>query len=89
MIEKLAQVYIHPLVFIFMEPEKKRTPRVYTGGKLVRVPNQPKTPLRAIRVNAELWQKALAAAKEDGTNLSEVIRSLLEDWLKKRARRKP
>lgn len=72
-----------------MEPDKKRPPRVYTGGKLVRVPNQPKTPLHAIRVAEDLWSRAMAAAKEDGTNLSDVIRTLLEEWLKKRTRRKP
>lgn len=47
------------------------------------VPNQPKTPQRAIRVPDELWKSALAIAKERGESLSEVIRDALAEYVKR------
>lgn len=39
------------------------------------------TPLRNIRVPDELWEAALAKATDQGTSLSDVIRTLLEDYV--------
>jgi predicted DNA-binding protein len=40
-----------------------------------------KTPLRAIRVDDELWEAAQAKAKERGDNLSAVIRDALRAYI--------
>jgi len=48
------------------------------------MPNQPKTPLRSVRIDTELWADAKHAAAEDGTSVSDVIRVLLESWLNAR-----
>lgn len=59
-----------------------RTPH---GGKLRRVPNQPKTTIRGIRVPDELWEESKLVAEADGFNgVSEMVRDCLErrvaDW---------
>lgn len=48
------------------------------------VPNKPKTPHRTIRVPDELWDAAKQKADERGDNLSEVIRSGLERYVKRK-----
>ena len=40
-----------------------------------------KTPLRAVRVDPELWEKARAVADKQGENLSAVIRDALRDYI--------
>ena len=40
------------------------------------------TTRRSIRVEDELWSAAQQKAAAQGTNLSEVIRRLLTEWLK-------
>jgi plasmid stability protein len=44
------------------------------------MPNQPKTPLRAIRVPDDLWRAAQAKAAEHGESVSEVIRKCLRRY---------
>jgi hypothetical protein len=39
------------------------------------------TPLRAVRVEPELWEKARTKAKNQGDNLSEIIRDALRRYL--------
>lgn len=56
---------------------------VHTPGTLARVPNQPKTPIRGLRVPDELWQAAQAVAAERGESLSEVIRAALARYVKR------
>lgn len=48
-----------------------------------RVPNKPKTPLRAVRVPNELWDAAKAIARERGESLSDVLREALADYVRK------
>lgn len=48
-----------------------------------RVPNQPKTPQRAIRVPDDLWQRARAIAKDRGETISEVLRDALVEYVKR------
>ncbi len=43
--------------------------------------NQPKTPHRTIRVDADLWDAAKALAAQRGETVSDVIRSALEDYV--------
>jgi len=47
------------------------------------VPNQPKTPMRAIRVSDELWKAAQEVARERGETLSDVIRDGLTQYVKR------
>lgn len=47
------------------------------------MPNQPKTPLRSIRVEEALWAAALAKADERGETVSAVIRKALERYVKR------
>jgi antitoxin component of RelBE/YafQ-DinJ toxin-antitoxin module len=46
------------------------------------MPNKPKTPLRNIRVDDELWTAAMAAAEARGESLSEAIRKFLKRYAK-------
>lgn len=39
------------------------------------------TPLRAVRVDGPLWDKAKAKAKRSGESLSEIIREALRDYV--------
>jgi len=41
----------------------------------------PGTTLRNVRVPDELWDAALARAEDEQTNVSEVVRQLLQEWV--------
>lgn len=45
------------------------------------MPNQPKTPLRSVRVPDELWNAALAKARLEGVSLTAVIRTGLQQFV--------
>lgn len=45
------------------------------------MPNQPKTPLHSFRVDDELWQQVLDAARANGQTIADVLRSALRDYL--------
>lgn len=45
------------------------------------VPNQPKTTLRNVRVDDQLWGDAKTVAAQNGTNVSEVIREALSVYI--------
>jgi hypothetical protein len=40
------------------------------------------TPLRSIRVDADLWQLALKKAKEEGTTATAIIIQALQEYIK-------
>jgi len=44
-------------------------------------PNQPKTPIRGVRVPDDLWEAVQAKAAAQGRAVSDVIRELLTQWL--------
>jgi antitoxin component of RelBE/YafQ-DinJ toxin-antitoxin module len=46
------------------------------------MPNKPKTPTRAIRVEDRLWQRAQARAAEKGETVSDAVRRFLERYAK-------
>lgn len=46
-------------------------------------PNQPKTPLRAIRIDDELWTAVKEKAEAEGRNVSEIIRAALRRYLRR------
>jgi antitoxin component of RelBE/YafQ-DinJ toxin-antitoxin module len=45
------------------------------------MPNQPKTPLHALRIDDALWSAALTKAHAAGCTLSEVIRAWLREYV--------
>lgn len=47
------------------------------------MPNQPRTPARAVRVDDTLWQAAQVKAAERGETVSDVIRRALERYVKR------
>lgn len=51
---------------------------------LSRVPNQPKTPQRTVRIPDDIWNAAKAKADEREENLSEVIRKALDRYAKRK-----
>lgn len=50
-------------------------------------PNQPKTPIRGVRVPDELWEAARATAEERGETVSDVVRRALEAYVARDERR--
>jgi predicted transcriptional regulator len=53
------------------------------------VPNAPKTPLRSVRIDDDLWERTAEAAEARGTDRSEVVRAALEHAFKSRAFMRP
>jgi hypothetical protein len=47
------------------------------------MPDQPKTPIRGVRVADPLWRAAQAKAKDRGEDLSSVIRAALQRYVKR------
>jgi negative regulator of replication initiation len=51
------------------------------------MPNQPKTPLRNVRVDDQLWQASKAKAAEQGETVADVLRRALEAYTQQKAQR--
>ena len=47
------------------------------------MPNKPKTPLRAFRIDDELWLEAVRIASARGESVSEILRDALKRYVKK------
>jgi predicted HicB family RNase H-like nuclease len=45
------------------------------------MPNQPKTPIRTVRVGGPLWEAAQKAAAERGESVSDVVRRALAEYV--------
>jgi len=45
------------------------------------VPNQPKTPVRSVRISDDLWDKAQRLADRRGENISDVVRDALAAYV--------
>lgn len=58
-----------------------------TDGRLSRVPNAPKTPLKSFRIPPDLYDEAKRYAVKRGTSLSEVVRAALEQFVRAERRR--
>ena len=56
--------------------------RVMTRPTLDRVPNQPKTPRRSVRVPTDLWQAAKEKAKRRGETVTDVIIRALKAYVR-------
>ncbi|MDT4997448.1 MAG: hypothetical protein QOD45_1516 [Pseudonocardiales bacterium] len=62
------------------------TPVPTLSARLIRVPNQPKTPQRTVRIPDEVWEAAKAAAERRGEFISDVIRRALIRYVKRAER---
>lgn len=52
------------------------------------MPNQPKTPLRSVRIADELWHAAQQKAEAEGRTVSDVVREALEKYVARKSTRK-
>jgi hypothetical protein len=52
-----------------------------TPGRISTVPNKPKTPVRGIRVDDEIWRAAQAKAKAEGRTLTGVLVAYLKRYV--------
>jgi hypothetical protein len=66
---------------VHMHPDKSNSETAYARGTISRVPNQPKTPNRVIRVEESLWRAAQAKAKAEGRTLTSVIVAYLKRYV--------
>lgn len=56
---------------------------VRTPGRLVRVPNQPKTQHRSVRIEDDDWSDAEQATKRMGTDRAKVINQFIRWYLRR------
>ena len=47
------------------------------------MPNQPKTPARAVRIDDETWAELRAVADRDGVTASDVVRRAIHELLRR------
>lgn len=50
---------------------------------MMTVPNQPRTPIRSVRIADELWEEAQAVARDRGESVSDEVRAALERYVKR------
>ena len=60
-----------------------------TPGRLRRMPNKPKTPVRGIRVDDELWHAAQDKASAEGRTMTDVLVAYLRRYVKTPLRSRP
>lgn len=53
-----------------------------TRDNVGRVPNQPKTPRRSVRIPDEVWQAAKEKAKRRGETVTDVILRALKRYIR-------
>ena len=53
------------------------------GPLVALMPNQPKTPLRTVRISEEVWAAAMRKAIDRGETVSDVIRRALVRYSKR------
>jgi hypothetical protein len=59
-----------------------------TPGRIPRMPNQPKTPVRGIRVDDDLWHAAQEKAKAEGRTMTDVLVAYLKRYVAAPPRRR-
>lgn len=59
-----------------------------TPGRIPAMPNQPKTPVRGIRVDEDLWRAAQQKAEAEGRTLTGVLVAYLKRYVATPPRRK-
>jgi hypothetical protein len=60
---------------------KGRRKMIHTPGKIRRMPNQPKTPIRGIRAEEKLWRAAQEKAKGEGRTMTDVLVAYLKRYV--------
>lgn len=60
---------------VYMHQSTQASKSAHAPGNVSRVPNQPKTPNRAIRIDDDLWRDYGAACEAEGTTRSDEIRA--------------
>ena len=68
-------MHMHHRNMVHMHPDKRDTETAYAAGTIPRVPNKPKTPNRAIRIDDELWRDYGAACEDEGITRSDDLRA--------------
>lgn len=56
---------------------------VHTDGRINRVADDPRTPIRTLRVPPELWDRAMRIAEKRGESLSQIMRAALERYVRR------
>lgn len=69
---------MHHDTLVHMHRNPKSQASAYAPGKIQRVPNQPKTPNRVIRVDDELWTDYGRACEDEGTVRAEDMRAHMQ-----------
>lgn len=73
------------MVHMHRNPDTKEAAyaTAYAAGTLSRVPNQPKTPNRAIRISDEDWTDLRASADSSGSDRTKVINQFIRWYLRR------
>lgn len=74
-----VEVYEHRAYPLVYEHPKREAICMNKGGRLSRMPNQPATKIRGVRVPDELWEASKVVAEAEGfRGVSEMVRDCLE-----------
>lgn len=68
---------------MYVHRKKGTLKSVRTPGTIGRVPNQPRTQHRSVRVDDEDWAAADAAAKRMGTDRAKIINQFIRWYLRR------
>lgn len=79
---------MHHVTLVYMHLTTQPRNTAHAPGTLGRVPNQPKTPNRAIRVDTTLWRAAQEKAAAEGRTVTGVIVDYLRRYVAAPVRRK-
>ena len=74
------------MVHMHLLPQTRQS--AHAPGTLRPVPNKPKTPNRAIRVDTDLWRAAQAKAASEGRTVTGVIVAYLKRYVAAPARKR-
>lgn len=75
------RVHMHQRSMVHMHPTTQARHIANAPGTVSRVPNQPKTPNRVIRVETTLWRAAQEKARAEGRTLTSVLVAYLRRYV--------
>ena len=81
-------VYEHHYSMVYEHRCKGECEVSNTPGKISPMPNQPKTPVRGLRVEDSLWRAAQEKAKAEGRTLTAVLVAYLKRYVSTPPRKK-
>ena len=79
---------MHHRTLVHMHLTTQTRQAAHAPSTLGRVPNQPKTPNRVVRVETSLWRAAQEKAAAEGRTLSSVIVAYLKRYVAAPARKR-